>query len=272
MDIWHTCRRKGREPRTEGWLGRALKPGDGDPAIHLGGEPQPLALASATLRVPSIGSLDEFKLHGVDGDEIAELTAGKREGELLEFVRGSTASALESARRVEEAGRTYRPAVEYPDTATAQKLRTVAQLVDAGLTTRVYYMMLDGFDTHAKQADAHSALLRQLGDAVRAFVEDTSTHGHGVLAMAFSEFGRRLDENASAGTDHGAAAPMFLAGGGVKAGLVGKHPSLTDLDEGDVRHHTDFRRVCAAVLEKWLGVESGPVLGGTYDPVDAIAR
>lgn len=270
MDIWHTCRRRGREPRTEGWLGRALVPGDDDPAIHLGGEPQPLALASATLRVPSIASLEEFKLHGVDGDEVAPMTAEKRDGELLEFVRGSTASALASAKRVAEAARSYRPAVEYPDSALAQKLRTVAQLVDAGLQTRVYYVMLDGFDTHAKQADAHAALLRQLGDAVSAFVRDAGEHGHPVLTMAFSEFGRRLEENASGGTDHGAAAPIFLAGG-VRAGLVGRHPSLADLDEGDVKHHTDFRRVYAAVLEKWLGVESAPILGGTYEPVEAIA-
>lgn len=267
MDIWHTCRHKGREPRTEGWLGRALKPGDDDPAIHLGGEPQPLALASATLRVPSIASLEEFKLHGeVDASELVERP---RDDDLLEFVRAGTASALASAARVAEAARSYRPAVEYPDTALAHKLRTVAQLVDAGLKTRVYYVMLDGFDTHAKQADAHAALLRILGDAVSAFDRDASEHGHRVLTMAFSEFGRRLEENASAGTDHGAAAPMFLAGG-VRAGLVGEHPSLADLDEGDVKHHTDFRRVYAAVLEKWLSVESAPVLGGAFEPVEAI--
>ena len=151
-------------------------------------------------------------------------------------------------------------------------MKTVAQLIDAGLSTRVYYLAIDGFDTHSQQAAAHAGLLSQFSGAVSAFVKDVAHHGHGdrVLVMSFSEFGRRVKENASEGTDHGAAAPMFLAGGKVKPGLIGKHPSMTDLVDGDVKHHTDFRQVYAAVLERWLGWSSGKVLVGEYQPIEIV--
>src|SRR5581483_10849154 len=141
------------------------------------------------------------------------------------------------------------------DSALARRLKTVAQLIDAGLGTRVYYLDLDGFDTHANQAAAHASLLAELSGAVSAFIADLARHGHDkrVLLMTFSEFGRRVHENASQGTDHGAAAPMFVAGGRVRPGLLTKHPSMTDLDEGDVKFTTDFRAVYAGVLEHWLG-------------------
>ena len=166
---------------------------------------------------------------------------------------------------------TERP-VTYPESALAQRLKTIAQLIDAGLKTRVYYVELDGFDTHSQQPAAHAALLQQFGDAVRAFVDDVAHHGHGnrTLVMSFSEFGRRVAENASQGTDHGAAAPMFLAGSRVRAGLVGEHPSLDDLEDGDVKFHTDFRQVYATLLERWLGWSSKSVLGGDFKPIDAL--
>ena len=120
---------------------------------------------------------------------------------------------------------------------------------------------------------AHAGLLTELSAAVAAFVKDLDQHGHGkrVAVVTFSEFGRRLKENASQGTDHGAAAPMFVAGGKVKSGLLGKHPSMTDLDEGDLKFTTDFRAVYAGVLEHWLGVDSQPVLGQKFEPVKVTA-
>jgi uncharacterized protein (DUF1501 family) len=163
--------------------------------------------------------------------------------------------------------------VKYPETRLARRLKTVAQLIDAGMSTRVYYLDLDGFDTHANQAAAHAGLLTELGGAVAAFVEDLEKHGHGkrVLTATFSEFGRRVKENASQGTDHGAAAPLFVAGGRVKTGLIGNHPSLTDLDDGDLKFTTDFRSVYASLLENWLGVASERVLGGKFEPVKLTA-
>jgi uncharacterized protein (DUF1501 family) len=115
-------------------------------------------------------------------------------------------------------------------------------------------------------------LLQRFSESLRAFIDDVSQHGHGdrVLAVVFSEFGRRVAENASEGTDHGAAAPLFLAGGRVSAGLATKHPSLTDLDDGDIKFQTDFRQVYATLLERWLGWSSESVLGGRFSPLDVL--
>ncbi len=283
MDIWHTCQRK-EENRSDGWLGRSLEQrgtsAGPDPAgLHLGGEKQPFALMSHRVRVPSIRSVEQFRLNGTDSqrfrDAVKELADARRspDNDLLSFVQSSTSSAISASERIEAAGKSYKAAVPYPETDTGAKLETVAKLISSGLGTSVYYLQLDGFDTHSQQPDAHAGLLRQLGDALSAFVKDLTAQGHSdrVLTMCFSEFGRRVAENASEGTDHGTAGPVFLAGSQVKPGLIGKHPSLSDLTDGDLRHHTDFRQVYATVLEQWMGCDSQPILKGTYNPVEALA-
>ena len=283
MDIWHTCRRK-NEPRSDGWLGRYLdqtvKDDGGDvAALHLGAEKQPLALAAQRVRALSVASLDRFRLQTGGNDDVKraidELAAMSRPGgDLLSFVQTSSAAALSASKRVEQAAKAYKTEVEYPKTGLAGKLRTAAQLIDAGLDTRIYYVTLDGFDTHSQQPDAHAALLTEFSGAVDAFIRDVALHGHGqrVVLTAFSEFGRRVAENASRGTDHGAAAPMFLAGERIKPGLIGAHPSLTDLVDGDLKHHTDFRQVYAALLDNWLGFNSESVIGGKFQPVVCLAK
>jgi uncharacterized protein (DUF1501 family) len=141
-------------------------------------------------------------------------------------------------------------------------------LIAGGLKTRIYYVSQGGYDTHTGQAIAHERLLREMSDAVAAFLADLKAQGNldRVTLMTFSEFGRRVKENASGGTDHGAAAPLFLAGGGVTAGLLGEMPSLAtrDLDDGDVKFNVDFRSVYATVLEKHLGVKSDPILNRAF--------
>lgn len=284
MDIWHTCQRK-QETRLDGWLGRCLEQTSvadgGDPAgIHLGAEKQPMALMSRSVRVPSIRSLEQFRLEGTANQQfreaVQELTSARRtvDNDLLDFVQSSTSSAIAASERIEASGKSYAAATTYPATALAEKLKTVGRLISSGLSTSIYYLQLDGFDTHSQQADAHTGLLRQLSDAVTAFITDMLEQGHAdrVLLMCFSEFGRRVAENASAGTDHGTAGPMFLAGNRVIAGLTGPHPELNDLVDGDLRHHTDFRQVYATVLEQWLGCDSEKVLKGRYEPVKAISR
>lgn len=282
MDIWHTCQRK-NENRTDGWIGRYLQETDRgtmtDPAaLHLGGDKQPFALMSRDVRVPSIRSLDQFRLNGGDNKSfkqaVRELADARRESgnDLLGFVQSSTSSAITASERIESTGMKYKPSGEYPSSALSKKLQTVAKLIDAGLKTPVYYVRIDGFDTHAQQAGAHQSLLKQVTEAVSMFLKDIQAHDHAdrVLCLCFSEFGRRVKENASAGTDHGTAGPVFLAGNGVKPGLIGKHPSLGSLKDGDLQHHTDFRQVYATVLENWLGCDSETVLRGKYRPVDAI--
>jgi uncharacterized protein (DUF1501 family) len=285
MDIWHTCQRKG-SPRSTGWLGRFLDASHkasvvDAPAIHVGPEKQPLALAAEKVRVSSFASPDSLRLRDDDNMQLsAAIRKLTNSGEplasasdpLLGFLQSSTTSALVTSDRITAALRDYKTPVRYPESPLAQRFKTIAQLIDAGLKTRIYYVELDGFDTHAQQPAAHATLLSQFGDAMRAFTDDVAHHGHGdrTLVMSFSEFGRRVAENASQGTDHGAASVMFLAGSRVRAGLVGEHPSLDDLEDGDIKFHTDFRQVYATLLERWLGWSSKSVLGGEFKPIDAL--
>lgn len=149
-------------------------------------------------------------------------------------------------------------------------MAAVSKLIDAGLPTQVYYVTHDGYDTHANQAEAHATLLQEFGDAVHAFSIDIQQRGHDqrTAVFAFSEFGRRVRENASRGTDHGTAAPVFIAGGGVNPGLWNPHPSLTDLDQGDLKHTVDYRQVYATLLDRWLNVDSSTILGKSYTNLD----
>jgi uncharacterized protein (DUF1501 family) len=175
----------------------------------------------------------------------------------------TTADRLKQAARGKDAG------AAYPDTGLAARLRLVARLLKAGFGTRVYYTTQSDYDTHYAQLPAHASLLAELGGAVRAFLDDLAGAGlaERVTVLAFSEFGRRVAENGSAGTDHGTAGPVLLAGPGVRAGLVGETPSLVDLLDGDLKMGIDFRRVYATVLDGWLGLPAKPVLGGAFQPL-----
>ncbi|PTY01796.1 hypothetical protein DB346_11460 [Verrucomicrobia bacterium LW23] len=157
----------------------------------------------------------------------------------------------------------------YPGTQIANNLRLISKLIAGGMTTRVYYLSMGGFDTHANQAQSHPRLLKEFSEAVKAFYADLKTQGNAdrVTVLTFSEFGRRVAENGSQGTDHGAAAPMFLFGPRVKAGLYGAYPSLApkDLDKGDVKYNVDFRAVYASVLASVLKVPGKTVLGRDFE-------
>jgi uncharacterized protein (DUF1501 family) len=161
----------------------------------------------------------------------------------------------------------YQPAGPYPQGPFGKALQNVAQMIAANLGTRVFYVSIGGFDTHANQKPAHANLLTNVAEGLAAFQKDLESMGKadGVLILGFSEFGRRVRENGSGGTDHGAAGPMFAIGSGVRSGLYGAPPSLTSLDDGDLRHTVDFRQVYATVLENWFAAPSPAILGGTYE-------
>jgi uncharacterized protein (DUF1501 family) len=281
MDIWQAA--STAPELNEGWIGKALRHVPAAASFHLANqnEAAPLALTGAPARVPSIGTLEDFqmRLEAANAgdrrrqrellDRVSSPGSGGQGG-LLDFVQGTAVQTYASSRRLQEIGRNYVPRNPYPASALGNHLRLAAQLIDAGLGARLFYVTLDGFDTHAGQAATHPNLLRDVSDSITALFRDLSARGHRdrLLIMTFSEFGRRARENGSRGTDHGSGAPMFLVGGRVKSGVVGDHPSLSQLDDGNLRHHTDFRQVYAAVLDRWLGVPSRQVLGQEFAHAD----
>ncbi len=282
MDIWQAA--STAADLNEGWVGKALRHIPAAASFHLANqnEPAPLALTGAPARVPSIATLDDFQLrleaaNAADRRQQRQLVdrASQPTGNqpcLLDFVQRTAVQTYASSQRLQEIGRNYQPRVPYPQSALGNHLRLAAQLIDAGLGARLFYVTLDGFDTHAGQAAPHANLLRDVSDSITALFRDLAARGHRdrLLIMTFSEFGRRARENGSRGTDHGSGAPMILVGGRVKSGVVGEHPSLSNLDDGNLRHHTDFRQVYATILDQWLGVPSRQVLGQAYPAVDVL--
>jgi uncharacterized protein (DUF1501 family) len=276
MDIWQAA--STAESLTEGWIGKTLKNSPAG-AFHIaaGNESAPLALSGAPARVPSIASLGDFQLKtsaasGMDSKNQKSVIEGAAKADpsqkpnLLDFVQKTALNTYASSQRLQEIGKNYQPKATYPGTALANRLKLAAQLIDANLGARIFYVSIDNFDTHANQAVTHANLLSELSGAMTAFYKDLAARGHKdrLCLMTFSEFGRRAKENGSKGTDHGSGAPMLLVGGKVKSGLVGEHPSLAKLEMGNLKHSIDFRQVYAAVLDQWLGVSSEQVLGAKY--------
>jgi uncharacterized protein (DUF1501 family) len=186
----------------------------------------------------------------------------------LDFLERTSMDAQVSSDKIRAiAGKTPSNSA-YPGSGLARNLQLVARLIAGGLPTRVFYVSQGGYDTHTGQRGGQDARLRELGDAVKAFTDDLTNMGQfdRVMIMTFSEFGRRVHENGSQGTDHGAAAPMFLVGSKLKAGLLGAEPSLApaDLQDGDIKFNTDFRSVYASILQEWLRTNSVPILGKQF--------
>ena len=186
----------------------------------------------------------------------------------LEFLERTSMDAQVSSDKIRAiAGQTKNTAT-YPGSGLSRNLQLVARLIAGGLPTRVFYVSQGGYDTHTNQRGGQDGRLKELGDAVKAFTDDLTALGHfdRVMIMTFSVFGRRVTENGSRGTDHGAAAPMFLVGSKMKSGLLGAEPSLApaDLKDGDIQFNTDFRSVYASFLENWLKTPTTPILGRTF--------
>jgi len=190
----------------------------------------------------------------------------------LDFLHRTAMDAQVSSDDILRMTRGHKPASTYPGGKFGDGLRTVAAMIAGGLATRVYYVSLGGFDTHAGERGRHDNLMKQFAEGVGAFWSDLKKQGNDerVLMMTFSEFGRRVQQNASGGTDHGAAAPMFMFGKNIKSGLIGRHPSLSELDQGDLKYNVDFRSVYATVLQNWLDTPSKPILGQQFKTLPII--
>ncbi len=295
MEIWHTAD-PGNTPASYGWLGRYLDnacvgcdPNHNLPSplggISLGDE-LPLAMKSRQRRSVAIenpASLDWVPIAEADADpdqaadtfaQLNRVVGSNLDNPhvaRLDFLSRVALDAGQSAARLRGVLQGQRGGVggRFPGSRLGRELQTISRLIAGGLETRVYYATHGGFDTHANQDGRHRQLLTQFAEAVAAFYRDLEMRGdhRRVMIVSFSEFGRRVEENASRGTDHGAAAPLFVLGGGVKGGVYGCHPSLRadDLDRGDVKFHTDFRQVYATMLEDWLGMSAQPVLGAAFN-------
>jgi uncharacterized protein (DUF1501 family) len=282
MEVWHTARAAGRSSG-EGWIGRLCDAawGTSDTAelvVHVGAN-APYSLHSTKHPAVSFQTPASYQWVAPEDEDGAmyRRAAGSPAGsktktggdDVLARLRGVLSDAQASSIAIRRAAASYRPSTAYPDDELGQALRVVAALIDARIGTRVLSVELGGFDSHNDQRRQHDGCMRTLDAALAAFLDDLRGRAAGdqVLVVAFSEFGRRLAENGSRGTDHGVAGPMFVAGSAVKGGLYGKHPSLADLDEGDLVATTDFRSVYGTVVERWFGVVQEKVLGGKYPEI-----
>jgi uncharacterized protein (DUF1501 family) len=187
-------------------------------------------------------------------------------------MRRQAETVYRAAERLKDAASRYRSSTAYPDTPLAGQLRQAAEIINADLGMRVLFASQDGYDTHAEQGDMHGELLGQLSEALSAFDRDLTElkKADRVVVLVFSEFGRRVDENASRGTDHGAASSLFVVGSPVKGGLLGKYPSLEELGDGDLIFNTDFRSVYTTLLDGWLGCPAPQVLRDEFAKLELL--
>jgi uncharacterized protein (DUF1501 family) len=262
MNIWQTAKLGKPVAESHGWLGRALDvtlPGNGPAAVFVGDENLPLALVARRAISASFADASDLDLT-LPGPPNVPPSSGD---DLEAFVNRTVTSAYATAAEIEAATTRARESGSlYPDTKLAKRLELVARSLKAGSTARVFYVIQSGYDSHAVQLPTQAQLLREFSGAVKAFLDDlaASKLADRVVLMAFSEFGRRPEENGSLGTDHGTAGPMFLAGPAVKSGVFGKTPLLGDLEDGNLKWTTDFRGVYATLLANWLSLPAEEIL------------
>jgi uncharacterized protein (DUF1501 family) len=283
MSYWHTGVPNAGEPL--GWLGRLaddhLSPATRNLIVNIGTS-QSLAVRSGKHSPLVFDDPARFRRDGTDEEKraIGELAGSTvASNATLDFLAATARNAADSSDFVRQASAGYRTPVDYGiGNAFGGGLQRVAALINAGMKTRLYYVAYQGnsFDTHVQQGDVHSRLLMYTADAVRAFMDDIARIGRAddVAVLMFTECGRRVEENGSLGTDHGTATPMFLFGkhDKIKGGFYGQPPSLTDLDDGNLKMTTDFRRVYATAIKEWLGYDDPDVvLKGRFDPLQTFA-
>ena len=285
MDIWHTC--EPDEVGTEGWAGRAIREIDPNADNVLTGvnfgRGLPRALAAPSVPVASVGNLETYGvLTGIQGEDqraealdvFSNIYSPKLgRGMVVDYLSQTGMDALKGADILSTAPEKYSSGVEYGGDTVAQYMRNIAQVHLAELGTRILYTTApyNSFDTHAGQMAAHARLWTDVSNAVSDFYDDLKEHNasESVVVLVFTEFGRRVRDNGS-GTDHGSGGIAFVVGDAVKGGLYGEYPSLQPerLLEGDLHYNNDFRGMYATLLEKWMGLDSKPIVGGAFEQLD----
>ena len=276
MDIWQSASASNQYWNT-GWLGRYLdaqcknctKP---TYALELD---DTLSLALKGNDSNGLAFKDPRRLYSTSNEKFYRdiNAAHKDEHTAVDYLYKTMSETLSSADYIFQQSKLHPSTQAYPASGLGKDLKTIASLILSEINTKVYYLSLGSFDTHANQQNQQKRLFDEFNDAVKAFTTDMKTNGRfdDVLMMTFSEFGRRVSQNASNGTDHGTANNMFFMGGALKQkGLLNDMPNLSDLSEGDLKYKVDFRNVYATVINKWLGVDDKEILGGSFERMNFI--
>jgi uncharacterized protein (DUF1501 family) len=284
MTIWQTA--SPDETMQTGWLGRYLDTARSTDssinAVNIDALLAPAVIGQKE-RAMAIESLQSFKVaplirqgQSVDEETIKALdsiqcTSCQEYNNLVTAMMEAGLDAMTASDIVQQAASNYQTSIAYPKNDFSNRLKLAAQVVSSSLKPTVIYLQIGGFDTHANQKNTQANLLKTVSDGIGAFYQDMESKGKAddTLIMTFSEFGRRVHENGSQGTDHGTAEPMFLIGGRVKGGLYGQYPDLANLDSnGDLIHTVDFRQVYTTVLQDWLGTDPSQVLNSQFDKLN----
>jgi uncharacterized protein (DUF1501 family) len=278
MEIWQTA-----EPEKyvrSGWLARYVesslsKTTNPLKALQIGNNANK-AFVSNTLNVPVIQSVESFNIFDpktpkADQNRLAkaflDMYDPERQGTQVKVTCQQGKDAFQSVEAIHKLTNSYQNKVEYPKTNISKDLQLVSKMLSGNSGTRVFYVELGGFDDHTNEKDQQTRMLKQLDEAIGSFYKDLEAQGlqDRVVTMAFSEFGRRVKENGNGGTDHGTAAPVFVMGGKVKGGMYGVMPSLTNLDNGDLKYEVDFRSVYSTIVDNWLKGDTQAVLKGNFE-------
>ncbi len=279
MDIWHSAS-KSNEYWNTGWIGRYLDAqctGCDKPTQALEVD-DVLSLALKGNHANAIAVKDPRRLFGTSSEKFFKEVMKNHahdhhDDEPVEYLYKTMAQTLSSADYIFKQSRLHPTGATYPNTELGNGFKTIASLIYSEINTKVYYISLGSFDTHVGQDAQQARLFNQMNDAVKAFTDDLKKNGRlaDVLLFTFSEFGRRVAQNASNGTDHGTANNMFLISGGLKQrGMLNAMPDLANLNEGDLKYTVDFKDVYATILKNWLSADADKILGGPCGTLDFI--
>lgn len=278
MDIWHTASQS-NEYWNQGWIGRYLdaqckgcdKPTQ---AIEID---DMLSLALKGENIKGIAVKDPRRLYGTANEKFFREVMKQHKDEPGEqpadYLYKTMAETLSSADYIFQQSRLHPSKAEYPRTDLGNSMKTIASLIFSDINTKVYYVSLGSFDTHINQEGQQQRLFTEMNDAVKAFIKDLKANNRfqDVMLFTFSEFGRRVAQNASGGTDHGTANNMFFISGGLRQkGLLNEMPDLANLDEGDLKYKVDFKNAYATVLKKWLGADDTAILQKKYSYLEFV--